>query len=136
MEYLNLVSAFLANLDHRIYDIMADGSAWGAWLPFRSSVHTIPTPPQSDDNMFEKAPTSDRPGKFEFPWDFVQVDSEDRSLRKGYKKLEAIGAIPGLIVHVLDESAENEHSGNRSRNNLQFLLTNTDSRLAGLCNIS
>lgn len=89
-------------------------------------------PPQGDDKTFEKAPTSDRPGKFEFLWDFAQVGSEDSSLRKGYKKLEAIGAIPGLIVHVLDESPENLRDRSR-RLDRRVMLILRESNMSFMC---
>ena len=101
----------------------------------RWSTRSDSEPSQSDDITFEKAPAFDRPGKFESPSDFAHgFASDEEFLRRKYKKLDSIGAIPGWIVHVFDQNPEDKRSQDKSRRlDRRVMLILRESNMSFMC---
>ena len=106
------------------------------WMDrLRSPFGSGGTPPTGEMN-FGKVSPSDRPGKFEYPWDFLEVEEKDRSLMEGYDKLGNTNPQPGSIVHICDKDDESSrlHKGAEgSRLDRRVMLVLCKNKMSFMC---
>lgn len=112
---------------------MSDASTWMDRL--RSSFSSAGTSPTGEIN-FGKVSPSDRPGKFEYPWDFLEVEVKDKSLMEGYDKLGNTNPQPGSIVHICDkddESSRFNKGAEGSRLDRRVMLVLCKNKMSFMC---